>query len=94
MKAMRKQVLSREPEANRRAGVERKADRAAQAGRPVPAARATYRQLGSIGMQPAEAGNLTAYLHGLTPVEGGWTIAEVEHLMFVRYLVDRGRLRS
>ena len=93
MKAMRNQVLSRELEANA-CGVERKADHATQAGRPVPAARATYRQLGFIGMQPAEAGNLTAYLYGLSPVEGGWTIAEVERLMFVRYLVDRGRLRS
>ena len=69
-------------------------DGAAQPQRPVPEARATYRQLGSIGMMPAEAGNLTAYLHGLTPVEGGWTIAEVERLLFVRYLVDRVRLRS
>ena len=68
VKAMRKQVLSRELEA-KAAGVERKADRATQAGRRVPTAVATYRHLGSIGMQPAEAGNLTAYLDGLTPVE-------------------------
>ena len=49
---------------------------------------------GLIGMRPAEAGNLTAYLNGLTPVEDGWTISEVERLLFVRYLADRGRLRS
>ena len=93
MKAMRHQVLRREPQTNRHAGVERKVDRPLP-GRPVPAARAIYRQLGSIGMRPAEAGNLTAYLNGLTPVEGGWTIAEVERLLFARYLVDRGWLRS
>jgi len=52
-----------------------------------------YRLLANLGFRPAEAGNVTAYLSGLAPVVGGWAIAEVERLLFVRYLVDHGRLR-
>ena len=91
---MRHQILSRESDVIRHPGVKPNGDRPAQPGRSVAAARTTYRQLGSIGMRPAEAGNLTAFLLGLTPVEGGWTISEVERLLFVRYLADRGLLRS
>jgi hypothetical protein len=39
-------------------------------------------------------GNLTAYLHGLAPVEGGWTVDEIERLLFVRHLVEHQRLTS
>jgi hypothetical protein len=62
--------------------------------RPVQrsAARATYRDLGARGLTPTEAGNLTAYLRGLRPVDQGWTVAEIDRLLFLRYLVDRGRL--
>ena len=52
-------------------------------------ARAAARFLASNGFRPAEAGNLTAYLHGLAPVEGGWTADEIERLLFVRHLVER-----
>jgi len=55
------------------------------------AALATYRDLGAKGLAPAEAGNLTAYLRGLRPVDHGWTVAEIDRLLFLRYLVDRGR---
>jgi hypothetical protein len=55
------------------------------------AALATYRDLGAKGLAPAEAGNLTAYLRGLRPVDQGWTVAEIDRLLFLRYLVDRGR---
>jgi hypothetical protein len=58
------------------------------------AALATYRDLGAKGLAPAEAGNLTAYLRGLRPVDRGWTVAEIDRLLFLRYLVDRGRLES
>ena len=55
-------------------------------------ARATYRLLGIKGLSPAEAGNLTAFLNGLEPVEGGWTIGQIERLLFLRHLASRGRL--
>jgi hypothetical protein len=60
-------------------------------GRP---ARATYRLLGIKGMSPAEAGNLTAWVNGLEPVEGGWRIGQIEQLLFLRHLVRVGRLES
>jgi hypothetical protein len=50
--------------------------------------------LGSKGFRSDEAGNLTAYLQGLTPVKGGWAVGEIERLLFVRHLVDRGDLGS
>ena len=46
------------------------------------------------GFQPGEAGNLTAFLYGLAPVEGGWTVEEIERLLFVRHLVEREIVRS
>jgi hypothetical protein len=61
---------------------------------PVGQARTTSRLLAAGGFQPAEAGNLTAYLYGLKPVEGGWTADEIERLLFVRYLVERRRITS
>jgi hypothetical protein len=56
------------------------------------AALATYRDLGARGLAPTEAGNLTAYLRGLRPVDGGWTVAEIDHLLFLRHLVQGGVL--
>lgn len=54
----------------------------------------TYRLLGSRGFRSDEAGNLTAYLHGLPPVKGGWTVGDIERLLFLRHLVERGHLGS
>ena len=54
----------------------------------------TYRLLGSRGFRSDEAGNLTAYLHGLPPVNGGWAVGEIERLLFLRYRVERGDLGS
>ena len=58
------------------------------------AALALYRDLGAKGLAPTEAGNLTAYLRGLRPVDQGWTVSEIDRLLFLRYLVDRDRLDS
>jgi hypothetical protein len=62
------------------------------AGMPLPerahGVRATLRNLVEHGFQAAEAGNLTAFVHGLAPVKGGWTVDEIEHLLFVRHLVE------
>jgi hypothetical protein len=55
---------------------------------------ATYSDLGARGLAPTEAGNLTAYLRGLRPVDQGWTVAEIDRLLFMRYLVDRGRFAA
>jgi hypothetical protein len=60
----------------------------------LPTARTLYGRLTAKGLDPAEAGNLTAFLNGLAPVSGGWDVDEIERLLFVCHLVDRGRLRS
>ena len=54
----------------------------------------THRLLGSKGFRSEEAGNLTAYLQGLSPVKGGWAVGETERLLFLRHLVERGDLGS
>jgi hypothetical protein len=59
-----------------------------------PSAAATYRRLRFAGLSAREAGSLVGHLRGLSPVPGGWTIEEVEHLLFVRELVRLGRLGS
>jgi hypothetical protein len=61
---------------------------------PSTPPRATYRELRAKGLDPAEAGNLTAYVHGLQPMGTSWTVAEIDRLLFLRYLVERGRLAS
>jgi hypothetical protein len=54
----------------------------------------TYRSLQMAGLTPTEAANLTAHLSGL-PIEGQkWTITEIQRLLFVRSLVESGRLSS
>jgi hypothetical protein len=53
--------------------------------------RATFRRLRICGLSAAEAGNLTARLEGLPPVHDGWRVLEIERLVFLRWLVDRGR---
>lgn len=53
-------------------------------------ASAAYRELRLRGFGQRAAGNLTAYLRGIRPVESGWTLYEIERLLFIRYLVSRG----
>ena len=63
--------------------------------RPEPIgipARPTYRRLTMAGFSPAEAGNLTAHLSGLRSSRMPWTLREIESLLFLRDLVERGRL--
>jgi hypothetical protein len=52
----------------------------------------TYRGLRAIGWSDGEAGNLAAYLEGIGRVRNGWTIREVEGLLFIRALVTDGRI--
>ena len=60
----------------------------------APTAAATYRRLRLAGLSAREAGTLVGHLNGLSTVAGGWTIEEVEHLLFVRELVRLGRMGS
>ena len=56
--------------------------------------RSTYQRLRMVGLTANEAGNLTARLNGLHVTEQGWTPQEIERLLFVRALVDLGRIPS
>ncbi|HEU5205556.1 MAG TPA: hypothetical protein VFU17_14790 [Candidatus Limnocylindrales bacterium] len=65
--------------------------------RPGPAPSAphgTYRHLRMLGLDPSEAGNLAAFVRGIPPVEQGWTVKQIEHLLFLRYLVEQRRVAS
>jgi len=44
------------------------------------------------GWSEIEAGNLVALLLGIRPVNGGWRASEIEHLGFLRALVETGRI--
>ena len=54
--------------------------------------RLAFRRLVIQGLQPAEAANLIALESGLAPLGYGWAIAEIERLLFLRYLVETHRL--
>ena len=59
--------------------------------RPVEVA-VTARRLQLGGFTLIEASNLTAHLAGLPPVRTGWSLRQVEHLLFLRSIVETGRL--
>jgi len=59
--------------------------------RPVAVA-VTARRLQLGGFTLTEASNLTAHLAGLPPVRTGWSLRQVEHLLFLRSIVETGRL--
>jgi len=50
------------------------------------------RRLQMSGLTLAEASNLTAHLAGLPPARTGWSLRQVEHLLFLRSIVETGRL--
>jgi hypothetical protein len=56
--------------------------------------RTTYHRLRMVGLSASEAGNLTAHLNGLRIADQGWTLHEIERLLFMRALVDGGRIPS
>lgn len=60
---------------------------------PLPI-RPTFLRLQLVGLSAAEAGNLTAHLTGLRAARRPWTVAEIERILFLRALVDSGRLSS
>lgn len=59
---------------------------------PAAGARALVWSLESGGWTQREAGNLVALLHGIRPARSGWSVREIEHLRFLRALVDDGRI--
>ena len=52
----------------------------------------TVRRLQQCGLSANEAASLVGRLAGLQPVRGGWTVRQVEHLVFLRAIVESGRL--
>ena len=62
--------------------------------RPMPSVRTTYHRLRMVGLTAIEAGNLTAHLSGLRVTDQGWTPQEIERLLFLRALVELGRIPS
>jgi hypothetical protein len=52
----------------------------------------TAHRLQMSGLSLIEASNLTAHLAGLPPVRTGWNLRQVEHLLFLRSIVESGRL--
>jgi hypothetical protein len=58
---------------------------------PSPGA---LRRLRMGGLSSAEASNVIAYLSGIQPRDGGWTLPEIQRLLFVGYLVETGQLKS
>ena len=61
------------------------------AGRDVRRDAASTSGFARCGLSVAEAGNLTARLEGIHAVPGGWSLAEVERLQFLRWLITGGR---
>jgi hypothetical protein len=62
---------------------------------PVPAGEAARPLIWNLeigGWTEREAGNLVALLNGLRPALSGWNEREIEHLRFLRALVQAGRL--
>jgi hypothetical protein len=56
--------------------------------------RATWRRLRMAGWSAEEAGNLVGFLAGLPVGRQAWTLREVENLMFIRRMVDQGRISA
>lgn len=54
--------------------------------------RALIWRLQSGGWSPVEAGNLAAIALGLRPARSGWTGSQLDHLRFLRSLVNAGRI--
>ena len=63
-------------------------------GRPADDIPAALRELATQGFTSTEAGNLGAYLLGLARTDDGWTIDEIERLLFARHLVSSQRVWS
>jgi hypothetical protein len=63
-----------------------------RSGASATSVRTTYRGLRRMGWSETEASSMAAHLAGLTPSRTGWQLREVERLLFIRSLVDDGRI--
>lgn len=54
--------------------------------------RAAITNLLRAGCTPSEATNLLGLSSGLRPIQGGWSLREIERLRFLRVLVETGRV--
>jgi hypothetical protein len=54
--------------------------------------RETVRGLELRGLDASAARNLAALAFGVRPARSGWTVAEIEHLRFLRAIVREGGL--
>lgn len=61
-------------------------------GASAPSVGETVRGLERRGLDHAEAGNLAALAFGVWPARTGWTVAQIEHLRFLRAIVRGGAL--
>ena len=52
----------------------------------------TVRRLQMCGFNPIEAATLAGRLTGLPVTRSGWTVRQVEYLVFLRAIVESGRL--
>jgi hypothetical protein len=68
------------------------APRLRRGGALADSVRSAYRGLRAVGLSEVEAGNLSAHLAGLSHVPQGWQIREIERLLFIRTLVETGRI--
>jgi hypothetical protein len=64
------------------------------AGASASSVRATYGGLRRMGWSETEASSMAAHLAGLTPSRTGWQLREIERLLFIRSLVEGGRIQS
>jgi hypothetical protein len=60
--------------------------------RSRPSPDVIYRRLTIGGWDAHEAGNLIAHIEGLRPARFGWSVREIDHLIFLRRMVESGRL--
>jgi hypothetical protein len=60
----------------------------------VPGTRSLVWHLEAGGWTRREASNLVALASGLRPSADGWSIREIEHLVFLKELVKNGRIAS
>jgi hypothetical protein len=67
-------------------------DSAAVTSDPRPTFGTPYRELVARGFNPTEAGNLTAYLNGMTIGRRPWALTELNNVLFLKYLYRSGQL--
>ena len=54
----------------------------------LPSVATTTRCLQLCGLSMDQASNLTAHLSGIPAVKSGWTVRQIEHLLFLRSIVQ------